>query len=100
MCLARFEEHQAYFYFIKDLIKKIECLLSLDQDVVTLATIDLNNNVSDNDSKIADSKEKKLKFGLNTYSDGKSNQEDDSNTFMEIPSDKPNFIVEELLNGR
>ena len=86
------------FLFYKRLNKKKH--LSLDQDVVTLANIDLNNNLSDNDSKIDDSKEEKLKFSLNTYSDGKSNQEDDSNTFMEIAWDEPNFIVEELLNSK
>ena len=57
MCLARFEEHQTCFYFKNDLTKTFECLPSLDQDVVTLANIDLNNNVSNNDSDIDDRKE-------------------------------------------
>ena len=51
--LARFEEHQTCFYFKKDLT---------NQDVVTLANIDLNNSVSDNDSDIDDSKEEELQF--------------------------------------
>ena len=84
--LARFEEHRTCFYFKNDLIKKFECLPSLDQDVVTLANIDLNNNVSDSDSKIDESKEEELQFTLNTGSDGKANEEDDSNTFMEMAS--------------
>ena len=63
--VARFEEHQTCFYFKNDLIKKFECLQSLDQDKVN---IDLNNNVSDNDSNIDDSKEEELQFSLNTGS--------------------------------
>ena len=84
--LARFEEHRTCFYFKNDLIKKFECLPSLDQGVVTLANIDLNNNMSDSDSKIDESKEEELQFTLNTGSDGKANEEDDSNTFMEMAS--------------
>ena len=57
--VARFEEHQTCFYFKNDLTKKLECLQSLDQDKVN---IDLNNNVSDNDSNIDDSKEEELQF--------------------------------------
>ena len=80
--------------------KKVECLPSLDLDVVTLANIDLNNNVSDDDSNIDDSKEKELQFNLNTGSDGKANEENDSNTFMEMASNDKIFEVAELLNGR
>ena len=54
------------FIFKNDLTKKFECLPSLDQDVITLRYIDLNNNVSDNDSNIDDSKEEELQFSLNT----------------------------------
>ena len=97
--LARFEEHQTCFYFKNDLIKKFECLPSLDQDVVTLTNIDLNNNASDSDSNIDESKEEELQFSLNAGSDGKANEEDDSNTFMEMASNEPNFKVAELLNG-
>ena len=48
---------------------------SLDQDVVTLAKIDLNNNVKDSDSNINHSKERKsfeykFELSLNTNSDG------------------------------
>ena len=89
--LARFEEHQTCFYFKKDLT---------NQDVVTLANIDLNNSVSDNDSDIDDSKEEELQFSLNTGSNGKANEEDDNNTFMEMASNEQNFEVAELLNGR
>ena len=42
--------------------------------------IDLNNNVSDNDSNIDESKEEELQFSLNIGSDWKANEEDDSNT--------------------
>ena len=73
---------------------------SLDQDGVTLANIDLSNNVSDNDSNIDDSKKEELQFSLNTGSDGKANKEDDSNTFMEMASNEQIFEVAELLNGR
>ena len=71
--LARFEEHQTCFYFKNDLIKKFKCLPSLDQDVVTLANIDLNNNASDSDSNNDESKEEELQFSLNADSDGKTN---------------------------
>ena len=98
--LARFEEYQTCFYYKNDLTKKFECLSSLDQDVVTLTNVDLNINVSDNDSNIDDSKDEKLHFSLNTSSDGKANEEDDSNTFMEMASDEQIFEVAELLNGR
>ena len=97
--LARFEEHQTCFYFKNDLTKKFECLPSLDQDVVTLANIDLNNNVSNNDSDIDDRKEEELQFSLNAGSDGKANEEDDNNTFMEMASNEQIFEVAELLNG-
>ena len=50
------------------------------------ANIDLNDNVSDNDSNIDDSKEEELQFSLNTGSDGKASEEDDSNIFMEMAS--------------
>ena len=95
--VARFEEHQTCFYFKNDLTKKFECLQSLDQDKVN---IDLNNNVSDNDSNIDDSKEEELQFCFNTGYDGKANEEDDSNTFMEMTSNEKIFEVGELLNGR
>ena len=98
--LAWFKEHQTCFYFKNDLTKKFDCLPSLDQDVVMVANIDLNNNVSDNDSDIDDSKEEELQFSLNTGSDGKANEEDDNNTFMEMASNEQNFEVAELLNGR
>ena len=62
-----------------------------------LANIDLNNNVSDNDSTIDESKEEEYQFSLNTGSDRKANEED-SNTFMEMASDKAMFTVVELLN--
>ena len=90
--LARFEEHQTCFYFKNDLTKKIECLPSLDQDVVTLANIGLNDNVSDNnDSNIGDSKEEELQFSLNTGCDVKANEEDDTNTFTEMASNEQIF---------
>ena len=98
--MARFEEHQTCFYFKIDLTKKFECLPSLDQDVVKLAIIDLNNNGSDNDSNIDDSKEEELQFSLNTGFDGKAKEEDDSNTFVEMAPKEQNFEVAELLNGR
>ena len=100
MFLVRFEEHQTCCYFKNDLIQKFECLLSPDQDVVSLENIDLNNNISDNDSNIDENKEKEHQFNLNTGSDGKANEEDDRNTFMEMASNEPNFKVAELLNGR
>ena len=65
-----------------------------------MANIDLNNNVSDNDSNTDDSKEEELQFSLNTGSDMKANKEDDSNIFMEMASNKQNFEVAELLKGR
>ena len=64
-----------------------------------LANIDLNNNVSDNDSTIDESKEEEYQFSLNTGSDRKANEED-SNTFMEMTSDEAMFTVVELLNDR
>ena len=79
--MARFEEHQTCFYFKND-------LPSLGQDVVTLASIDLNNNVSDNDSNIDESKEKKLQFSLNTGSDGKASEQDDGKALMKMASDE------------
>ena len=60
----------------------------------------MNNNVSDNDSNIDDSKEEELQFSLNIGSDGKANREDDSNTFMEMAFNEQNFEVVELLDGR
>ena len=60
----------------------------------------MNNNVSDNDSNIDDSKEEELQFSLNIGSDGKANGEDDSNTFMEMAFNEQNFEVVELLDGR
>ena len=95
--VARFEEHQTCFFFLNDLTKTFECLQSLDQDVVN---IDLNNNISDNDSNIDDSKEEELQFWFNTGYDGKANEEDDSNTFMEMTCNEQIFAVAELLNGR
>ena len=71
---------------------------SLDQDVVT--NIDFNNNVSDNDSNTDDSEEEELQFSLNTGCDRKAKEEDDSNTFMKMASNKQIFEVAELLNGR
>ena len=62
--------------------------------------IDLNNNVSDSDSNIDGSKEEELQFSLNTGSDGKANEEDDSNTFMEMAYNEHIFEVAEPLNGR
>ena len=55
----------------------------LDQDVLTLANIDLSNNVSDNNTNIGESKEEELPLNLNTVSDGKVNEENDINTSME-----------------
>ena len=60
----------------------------------------MNNNVSDNDSNIDDSKEEELQFSLNIGSDRKANGEDDSNTFMEMAFNEQNFEVVELLDGR
>ena len=72
--------------------------------MVTLANINLNNIVIDNDSNIDKSKDQELQFSLVTGSDGEddsnTNEEDDSNTFMEMVSDEPVFKVAELLNGR
>ena len=65
------------------MIKNCQCLPSLDQDVLTLANIDLSNNVSDNDTNIDESKEEELPLNLNTVSDGKVNEENDINTSME-----------------
>ena len=65
-----------------------------------LANIDLNNNVSDNDSSIGESKEEELQFNLNTGSDRKAKEEDDSDAFMEEVSDEPIFKAAHLLNGR
>ena len=98
--MSRFEEHQTCFYLKNYLTKKFECLPSHDKDVVKLANIDLNNNGSDNDSKIDDSNKEELQFRLNTGSDGKANEEDDSNTFIEMAPSDQNFEVAELLNGR
>ena len=98
--LAWFKEHQTCFYFKNDLTKKFDCLPSLDQDVVIVANIDLNNNVSDNDSDIDDSKEEELQFSLNTGFDRKANKEDGNNAFMEMASNEQIFEVAELLNGR
>ena len=98
--MSRFEEHQTCFYLKNYLTKKFECLPSHDKDVVKLANIDLNNNGSDNDSNIDDSNEEELQFRLNTGSDGKANEEDDSNTFIEMAPSDQNFEVAELLNGR
>ena len=60
----------------------------------------MNDNVSYNDSNTDDSKEEELQFSLNTVSDGKANEEDDSNTFTEMASNEQIFEVAELLNGR
>ena len=68
--------------------------------MVTLANIDLNNNVIDNDSDINESKEQELQFVLNTGSDGKAKEKDNSNTLMKMASNEPIFKVAELLNGR
>ena len=56
-----------------------------------LANIDLNDNVSDNDSNIDDSKEEELQVSLNTGSDEKAREEDDSNIFMEMASNEQIF---------
>lgn len=56
-----------------------------------LANIDLNDNVSDNDSNIDDSEEEELQVSLNTGSDGKAREEDDSNIFMEMASNEKIF---------
>ena len=56
-----------------------------------LANIDLNDNVSDNDSNIDDSKEEELQVSLNTGSDGKAREEDYSNIFMEMASNEQIF---------
>ena len=54
-----------------------QCLESLTSGLkVTLANIDLNNNVSNSDSNIDESKEEELQFSLNTGSDGKANEKD------------------------
>ena len=44
------------------------------------------------------SKEEELQFSWNTGSDRKINENDDSNTFMEMASGEPIFKVSELLN--
>ena len=76
-----------------------ELTKTIYEKMIMLANIDLNNNVSDNDSTIDESKEEEYQFSLNTGSDRKANEED-SNTFMEMASDKPMFTVVELLNDR
>ena len=49
------------FFKKNDLIKKFECLPSLNQkNVVTLSNIDMNYNVSDVGSNIDDSKKEEL----------------------------------------
>ena len=72
--------------------------------MVTLANINLNNIVIDSDSNIDKSKDQELQFSLVTGSDGEddgsTNEEDGSNTFMEMVSDEPLFKVAEPLNGR
>ena len=72
--------------------------------MVTLANINLNNIVIESDSNIDKSKDQELQFSLVTGSDGEddssTNEEDGSNTFMEMVSDEPLFKVAELLNGR
>ena len=56
------------------------------------------NNVSDNYSNLDESKEEKLQFSLNTGSDGKANEEDNSNTFMEMASlDETSFWLHKLV---
>ena len=81
------------------MIKKFEFLPSLDQDVFTLGNIDLNSNVGDDDSNIDGSKKEELRLSLNASSDGKFNEEDNGDTFLEKTSDEPIFKVAELLNG-
>ena len=56
-----------------------------------LANIDLNDNVSDNDSNIDDSKEEELQVSLNTGSDEKAREKDYSNIFMEMASNEQIF---------
>ena len=68
--------------------------------MVTLANIDLNNTVSNNNSNIDESKGKELQFILSTDSDGKANEENDSNTFMELASDEQIFKKADFLHGR
>ena len=68
--------------------------------MVTLANIDLNNTVSNNNSNIDESKGEELQFFLNTDSDGKANEENDSNTFMELASDEQILKKADFLHGR
>ena len=67
--------------------------------MVTLVNIDLNNDVSNNNSNIDESKGEELQFILNTDSDGKANEENDSNTFMKLASDEQIFEKADFLNG-
>ena len=73
------------------MIKKSKCLPSLNQNVVTLVSIDFNNDASDNDSNIEESKEEELQLSLSTGSDRQVNKADDSDTFTEKASDEPIF---------
>ena len=69
--------------------------------MVTLANNDLNNNVSDNDSKIGESKEEERKVNLYTDSNQKVNKRVKvSDSFLEKVTDEPIFKALEVLNGR
>ena len=65
------------------IIKRLDSKLKRQKKLVN---IDLNDNVSDNDSSTDDSEEEELQVSLNTGSDGKAREEDDSNIFMEMAS--------------
>ena len=60
--------YQTCFYFKNDLIKKLESLPVIDLGVVTLANTDINNNDSDVDSNIYESKDEETGACLNTNS--------------------------------
>ena len=57
-----------------------------------VTNIELNNNVIDNDSNIDKSKEEELPFSLNTVSDEKVNEENESNTNFKFKNFKNQIL--------